>query len=248
MRALEPLSGGEILDGAFALFRRHFTTLVGVAVVCQGPFQVINLYVTFSGGPVVHPLVFLASFLVSLVGGLLGAAATLRIVSDGYLERETELGHALRFAVSKMRPLLNAGMAKWILIFLAFLLLVVPGFIVACGYAVVAPVVVLEELKRPTDALGRSWELTRGFRGRIFGLGVAIFVIVAAPAWVFAALGAGVPSLLLATQVLAAAFQLVLSPLVACVFTLLYYDLRVRKEAFDLEILSSQLSLATASA
>ncbi len=248
MRALEPLSGGEILDGAFALYRRHFATLVGVAVVCQGPFQVINLYVTFSGGPLVHPLISLASFLVSLVGGLLGAAATLRIVSDGYLEHETALGQALGFAVSKMRPLLNAGMAKWILIGLAFMLLIVPGVIVACGYAVVSQVVVLEELKRPMDALGRSWELTRGFRGRIFGLGLAVFAIVAVPVWFFAALGAGIPALLLTTQVLAAAFQLVLTPLVACVFTLLYYDLRVRKEAFDLEILSSQLGLATASA
>ena len=38
-----------------------------------------------------------------------------------------------------------------------------------------------------------------------------------------------------------AALPVVLTPLFSCVLTLLYYDLRVRREAFDLEVLSEQL-------
>jgi hypothetical protein len=37
---------------------------------------------------------------------------------------------------------------------------------------------------------------------------------------------------------------LLIYPLIACVFTLFYYDLRVRKEGFDLEVLSGQLGIA----
>jgi hypothetical protein len=33
-------------------------------------------------------------------------------------------------------------------------------------------------------------------------------------------------------------------PFTSCVFTLFYYDLRVRKEAFDLELLSRHLGIA----
>ena len=33
---LRPLSTGEILDGALALLRRHFTLLFGIAVACEG--------------------------------------------------------------------------------------------------------------------------------------------------------------------------------------------------------------------
>ena len=42
--------------------------------------------------------------------------------------------------------------------------------------------------------------------------------------------------------------SLFLYPFISCVFTLFYYDLRVRKEAFDLELLSQQLGVAAARA
>jgi len=41
---------------------------------------------------------------------------------------------------------------------------------------------------------------------------------------------------------------LFLYPFTSCVFTLFYYDLRVRKEAFDLELLSRHLGIAAARA
>ena len=41
--------------------------------------------------------------------------------------------------------------------------------------------------------------------------------------------------------VFAAVVSLAIYPVLSCVFTLFYYDLRVRKEAFDLEMLGRQL-------
>ena len=41
--------------------------------------------------------------------------------------------------------------------------------------------------------------------------------------------------------ILSAALPILLTPLFSCVLTLLYYDLRVRREAFDLEVLNEQL-------
>jgi hypothetical protein len=41
--------------------------------------------------------------------------------------------------------------------------------------------------------------------------------------------------------VLASLMSIVLAPILPCALTLLYYDLRVRREAFDLQILSEQL-------
>src|SRR5437867_2124234 len=40
---------------------------------------------------------------------------------------------------------------------------------------------------------------------------------------------------------LVAVLPLILTPVLPCVFTLMYYDLRVRREAFDLELLSQHL-------
>ena len=44
--------------------------------------------------------------------------------------------------------------------------------------------------------------------------------------------------------VAASLIQLLIYPLFYCVLTVAYYDLRVRKEAFDLEVLASGLSPA----
>jgi hypothetical protein len=117
---------------------------------------------------------------------------------------------------------------------------------VLCGYAVTTPVVVLEHLASATDSLGRSWALTKGSRLKIFGIFSVAFLIVFLPILVFAVLAAVVkPESVISGQafeVLAAAMPIILTPLLSCVITLVYYDLRVRREGFDLQVLSEQLS------
>jgi hypothetical protein len=117
---------------------------------------------------------------------------------------------------------------------------------VACGYAVTTPIVVLESLNSSSDALGRSWSLTRDFRLKIFGIFVVTGLMVYLPVIVIAALGGylvgATPLAGQAFEVVAAALPIVLTPLLSCVLTLVYYDLRVRREGFDLQVLSDQLS------
>src|SRR5205807_2637615 len=84
--------------------------------------------------------------------------------------------------------------------------------------------------------MGRSF--SAGFAsGILIGLGVIAGVAAAIfpPLMVPAVIGLGLISLFL-------------YPFISCVFTLFYYDLRVRKEAFDLELLSQHLGVAAARA
>ena len=239
-----PMSQGELLDGAFGLYGRHFKTLVGVAAICSGPGQVVRLYADLSGGLVEHPITFLVAMLMAAVGGLIGGAAILKIISDGYLGRESPWPDAIRFAMGKAWPLLVAGFAAALLAGLATLLFIIPGIMVWCGYSVVSQVVVLENLPSPTDALGRSWALTKGHRTTAFLIALVLSLVSVVPsgiAGVFVAFGFGVPA-----QVIAALVQILLSPLLPCGMTLYYYDLRVRKEAFDLQVLGQMLDGAPA--
>lgn len=116
---------------------------------------------------------------------------------------------------------------------------------VACGYAVTTPVVVLEELNASSDAFGRSWDLTRGFKIKIFLISLVSAAVVFIPGIAIGILGeslsAEMPVVGQAVQIVSAALPILLTPLFSCVLTLLYYDLRVRREAFDLEVLSEQL-------
>lgn len=247
---LRPFSVGEILDNAVGVYRRIFGTLLAIAITCQGAPSIIQIYLQLSGGAITAPWLWLFSVLLTAIGGLIAAGATLWAISETYLGSEASLGGALNFAIGKAWRLFVAGLAKYLVGFLAALLFLIPGIIVACGYSVVAQAVVLEDdLRAPTDALGRSWFLTKGFKWRAFGLYVIVYVILYVPfvaGGVLAAVMPGVFENEAATLTLAIAAQvlwLALYPIFSCVFTLFYYDLRVRKEGFDLMNLARQLGI-----
>lgn len=232
---LTPLTFGELLDGAFAIYRRQFRTLVFVAAVCYGPLQLVTLYAESAGGWAENPWTIPAVLLLWSIGSLIGTGAIVRIVSDGYLMRDTTVPEALAFATGRMWSLMVAGFASYLLVFLGMLLLIVPGFIILCGYSVVAQVVVLESPANSLDSLGRSWDLTKGYRRVAFGLAVVLSIVASIPGFVAGLMQFS--ALALPALVIASIGAVILAPLLPCGLTLYYYDLRVRKEAFDLQTL-----------
>ncbi len=242
---LRAMSIGEILDGAFALYRDFFGTLVSIAIVCQGVPTILGVYISVGGGNLAHFGLSLVVLLVSAIGGLVATGATLWAISEAYLGREPATMDALVFALGKVLRILIAGIAKYILMSLGFLLFIVPGIVIACGYAVVAQVVVLENHPAATDALGRSWTLTKGSKRRAFALGLVVWILVYLPFVAGQALATIVPGLQITFDVGAQLLWLLVYPIIPCAFTLFYYDLRVRREAFDIEHLSRQIGPAT---
>ncbi len=247
MAALElrPLSTGEILDGALTLLRRHFRLLFAIALVCEGVPTVIELYLELVGGGRVDPMSGLIVRILNGVGNVLVTGATVRAVSEAYLGGLPRLGEVLGYAAGKLGLVFGALFLSGFVAFLAALALVIPGIIVFCGYSVAGQVAALEPLKSSTDALRRSWALTKGFKDKAFVLWIVSFAIALAVVIGAGALGAAAGAIAGALDatvtVLVAVVSLLMYPLITCVFTLFYYDLRVRKEGFDLEVLSRQL-------
>jgi hypothetical protein len=240
---LRPMSLGEILDTAFAVYREYFATLVVISIVCQGIPALVATYVVLGGGAIQHPLVWLCYMLLAGFGGLIAAGATVHAISEAYLGQQPDVGEALRYAMERIVPLFVAGLAKYLLMFLAFLLFFIPGIIVACGYAVVPQAVVLEEPAAATDALRRSWFLTKGYKGKALLLGFVLFLILGIPMMVFSSLALFVPAFDTVLQIGAELLQILIYPIFVSGFTLFYYDLRVRKEGFDLAHLSEQIGI-----
>jgi hypothetical protein len=247
---LRPLKTGEILDGAITLMRRQFGVLFGIAVVCEGLPAVLDIYIDLTGGSAAQPGLALLERLLNLFGTMLVTGATVSAVSEAYLGRTPGLGDSLRYGLSKLGFIFSASIVSGLLAGLATLALVIPGIVVFCGYSVVAQVAALEPLKSGTDALRRSWMLTKGFKAKAFVLWIVAIVLIAALALgggLLGGLAAAVnPALEPVSTVLLAILLLLYYPLLTCVFTLFYYDLRVRKEGFDLEVLATQLGGAPA--
>jgi hypothetical protein len=135
---------------------------------------------------------------------------------------------------------------------IAVLILYLMGFLAAfvflallfLSYSLIAPVVMIEGSRNGREIRKRSWELVKGYRGKVF---LVFLVIVAiqilmqigvAVVGTFA-FGSGNGSAVL--SVLENVVSLLLTPISAIAVTLLYYDFRIRKEGFDLEILSQSM-------
>lgn len=113
----------------------------------------------------------------------------------------------------------------------------------------VSPVVATIERHGPISSLRRSWQLSAGFRWRIVGLFILLMVLFVVLLFLTVVLvglvaaanqGAGAIALFIA---LFAAVPLWM-PLFFGTMTVLYYDLRVRKEGFDLQLAAEAMPRA----
>jgi hypothetical protein len=242
---------GEILDVSFTLYRRHFATLGTIAVVCSGLPVLMSLYIESSGGVFQNLSLTLVYYVVFTVLSSIATAATVFVVSESYLGRPLDAVGALRRATPLLGRLIVCSLLLAIVVGFGFLFFFLPGVILLCGLLLAFPSLVLEQGSTPTGALSRSWSLTRGSRWRMLGLLVTLLILLYVPIIALMALaelllptgGAGLGAGLL-TLAVVGVVQMLLYPLLYCVLTVAYYDLRVRKEGFDLEVLASTLQPA----
>lgn len=69
-----------------------------------------------------------------------------------------------------------AGLLVSVIIGIGVVLLIVPGIIFACRLAFV-PYLVVDKNYKAVDAISKSWEMTKGFAGKIFVMGIVSFFI-----------------------------------------------------------------------
>ncbi len=115
-------------------------------------------------------------------------------------------------------------------------------------WAVAVPALFAERAG-PAAALGRSWQLVKGLWWRTLGILLIVYIMVTVIQTALGVLFLGLAGLVpgvsedLRSALVTAASQLVqavVAPIFPIAITLLYFDLRVRKEGFDLEQLAGQ--------
>jgi hypothetical protein len=191
--------------------------------------------------------------------------ALVNAMSARYLGKQITLGEAFRAGLRAAPRVIATGL----LIFLAFVVLwgvlavviavsqqaivvavaalvgIVGTFYILAS-TLVAPVVATLEGVGPLAAIRRSWSLSAGNRWRVLGLQLLLVilngVISAIVSAIFVTTIIGDATLrTVAQQLVNAATTILWAPVEWGTFAILYYDLRVRHEAFDLQLAAEAL-------
>jgi hypothetical protein len=251
---------GAVLDTTLRLYGQNFFLMLGLTALPYVPYLVFLLSITVLMPQITSPLLnnaSLARILILVVGLIplvilplvtypLSAGAATYAISQRYLRHQTSAGEALKAAWQRYGTMAGATIMVGIIMLLATLLLVVPGILCGLSYALLYPVIMLEA-RHATESRQRSWELVAGFRGKIFKVFLVIGLLcglinIGVKAILDMALDPNTLSGELVVQVVTQSVALVLTPLATIAGVLLYYDLRIRKEGFDLEMLSRAFS------
>lgn len=256
---LRPLSTGELLDRTFFLYRKHFMLFVGIVALPNLASLALQLAGVVTRDPAGAGAVaarvgwMLLTMLVYVLALAASTSATVVAVSQVHLERPTSVSGAYSTIKSRIPHLLLIMVAVWMGVAVGFLLLIVPAIIFLLMWSLTIPVAVIEN-KGLRQATSRSAFLTKGNRGRIF-IVYFLFTILTyivtllweTPLLMMVGLRPGTnPASIMGTvQVVAAIGSFVtnclVGPLLTIALSLIYYDERVRKEAFDLEVMMASL-------
>ena len=241
--ALRPRSATEIIDASFQLLRSHYTQLVAVAVVALLPYIILVALAGGTYGSSVF-LVLVAQFLCAA----LAEAAVIVAVSDAYIGTNVDIHRAITTTVGRLPTIILAGIIRGVAVMLGVVLFIFPGVYVALRTFAITPVVVLED-RSASDAMARSWSLAKGEVGKVFItllLAWLIFIVLYVLLLMLVGmLGAHNPR---ATNLIVAILMALVYPITGVVTTFLYYDIRVRREGFDLELLAREAAPEVSSA
>jgi hypothetical protein len=269
--ALRPLGIGEILDASLKIAWRNLGTLARIVLVVVGPAQVLIAIVNVSAIPDYRPgstlfgsssndsvteadlWTYVAAGLTSLVVGFLASqfatGACFRAVAETYLGHRTGWRSSLAFAARRFHSILWIVLLGGTLTVLGAFFCVIPGIYLAVAFAVALPVL-MSEGQKGRKALGRSRSLVRGRWWKtallllVAGiLSTLLSSIVSGAISSLSVTGDNPIALFVIAAVAGTAGALISTPFSAAYHTVLYFDLRVRKEAFDLRLLASRLGI-----
>jgi hypothetical protein len=123
-----------------------------------------------------------------------------------------------------------------------FILLFIPGLIFLVFLSVAVPAFIIERLGA-TASMGRSWKLVSGNWWHTFGVILVAAILAGIVNGILTAIGG---NSFFGAWIFSSIAQIITAPFVALVNVLLYIDLRARHEGLTAERLGSELDSAQA--
>jgi len=242
---LRPRSPSELVDAAFQIFRAHYAQFLMCSALAYLPWLVVDLVRV--GDPLQLNSIDIRTNVMLAFGWWLEfafmSAVLLVCASQAFLGEPVDVGGAVRRTVSRLPVLLVAAALRFVLIIVGLFFFFFGALYPAARFFAVTPAIVLEG-SGLRNAFARSSALSRGRKWHIILTMGLVFVIYAV-----LALGTmfvvGLIQIRLLQMIVMGVFSIVAYPIVAITAAVLYYDMRIKSEGLDIELMAGALDAAS---
>lgn len=253
---IRPMGIGELLDRTFFFYRKYFllfTGIVALSYLAPVVVQLASVRVNQSPSPALIMAASLLLIIFTIAAYVVSLAATINAVSDIYLDRPAGIRIAFAGVRGNLTRIVLTLLYGTFGTILGLLCLIVPGIILMVAWSLAIPIVILEK-KKPFEAMRRSFHLTKGRRFRIF-VSIALISLIVYIIIIVVILPFTIPLLIstiknpgaiptgfnIMSMIADYISKCLALPISTIAISLIYYDQRVRKEGFDLEVMMASL-------
>jgi hypothetical protein len=246
----------EIFRRSMILYQENFLKLIGIVSPPLIIGSIISQFIFGNNmdeamGSTTEPGAMGAMFLYAVIMIFLSSIVTATgttAISERFLDREISISESYLRVADNLFPLLGAVIIASIITAVGLMLCLLPGVVTAVWFCLIPPIVMIEG-EGGIGALRRSRTLVKGYFWKTFLVVVLLASIqfsVVAIAFSLPTLIKNVPGLYFVAAFVAILLPLLIEPLKIATTTMLYYDLRIRKEGYNLEVMAEELTNSTA--
>jgi hypothetical protein len=227
---------GQVISKSFQVFFHDIGTYSLIAGAAAAPSLALA-FIEPTGAPQDQAILALAYFVLIIFFSPLATAINLHAAFQSMRGRPVRLGESVAGGLSRFLPLLGVMVLFTLGVALGLLLLIVPGIILIIMWYVAVPACVVERTG-PVRSFGRSRELTKGYRWKIFGLALLVYLVSAIGSMLTGGLANALagPWGQIVTQVV---WQGLSGGFGSVMIAVVYYYLRVAKEGVDVDQIAS---------
>lgn len=247
--AVSEFTVGGVLSKTVAVFIKNLVPFFLLAALFIVPLYVVQYYIMTNHSASEMVVNGWLGFGISIAELFVAQLVTATLIYGTIQElRSTRSSIAECFlrGLPLVPPVIGVSIVAYLIVMLGMIALIIPGLIAAVMLAVVIPVTVVE---RPGvfASLGRSKQLTKGYRWRIFGIFLIVYLLFFAMSFVALLIFGLVANVSVSLESLAPenwifgtlVLNAIIGPLTYAFFAVMvavvYHDLRIAKEGSDTE-------------
>lgn len=234
---LKELTFWETIGKSINIYMTFFIPLFIISLVSQVPLFVIDFFdisiKSFLFSTYIFPD-FIDSVFYIIINTIFSSAMTglvTLIISNIILDEKVQRTYITYKMTKYILPLAGLSFLTALIAGAGFLLLIIPGLIFSLAY-ILAPQIMVIENKGIKDSLKRSWNITKGFRFKILLFLVIYSLFTSIPIYIINITDI-IP--LMIKTIIKHSIHVLFSPVYSCLLVLVYFNIIIKKEGFNIE-------------